>query len=72
MEKFCSYCLNHHSDPIGELTEDNDYSSISIGNTMKSYRMSLDTGGRTATIIEITKWNNEKQISETVCIYKPK
>ena len=55
----CSFCLNCKTDPSGELSEDNDFSSISIGSTASDYRMAINTGANRSTNIDVMTWSNE-------------
>lgn len=68
----CGYCLNAKSDPDGELTSDNDFSSCSVGRCDKGYRMSIDTGSSRPTRIIFTKWDDKRKENVDIGWYTPK
>lgn len=54
MGKICDMCYNARLDD--ELTDDNDYSARSIGDSDSNYRMMLCAGNGKPLRIEIEKW----------------
>ena len=72
IKKVCIFCLDASCDPTGELTSENDFSSLSIGQCADNYRMSIDVGCGKPLNICITHWNPVHQQNELVAFYKPK
>lgn len=70
--EICSFCFNSKVDPSGELNEDNDFSSVSIGSTAPHYRMAINTGADRSTNIDIMTWSDEHKRNICVCYYVPK
>ena len=65
----CYMCYNARLDD--ELTDDNDYSAVSIGDSAKGFRMMLCSGWGRPPRIEFEQWD-EKVGWYLVGIYKPK
>lgn len=72
LNKCCPFCLNASSDPMGELTTENDYSSLSVGRAMEHYRISIDSGDNKPTRIVVTHWNKDMQRNIDICMYNMK
>lgn len=68
-KKPCYMCDNARIN--GELTEDTDFSSISIGNSAKGYRMFLSSGYRKPPRIEVEQ-HDDKIGWHNIGVYYPK
>ena len=70
MNDGCRYCYDHTVDP--ELTEENDFSSVPVGESNDYFRLSIDTGGKEPPRIEA--WAFIPYIGENrrVAVYRPK
>lgn len=75
----CRFCLDASCDPEGELTTDNDYSSLPVGSVAEGYRMSIDVGCGKPLRVCIEHWIPHMQqneligfYNELVGFYKPK
>lgn len=68
--KPCHMCLNARLDD--ELTDKNDFSSFSIGNSAKGIRMSVDAGYGKPLRIEVSMWDEKLQENKIVSRYYPK
>lgn len=68
--KPCEMCLNARVDD--ELTDDNDFSSISIGKSTVGVRLSLNAEYGKPLRLEVTKWNEKTQRNELIATYYPK
>lgn len=69
----CEKCYNARiADPDDELTDENDFSSYSIGNCSDGYSVFLNSGNGKPVEIEVLRWSKERQQQETVAIYRPK
>lgn len=68
----CRFCLDASCDPEGELTTENDYSSLPVGSVAEGYRMSIDVGCGKPLRICIEHWIPHMQQNELVGFYKPK
>ncbi len=72
MVEACRMCYNARLDD--ELTDENDFSAISIGSFTKGYRMMLCSGGGRPLRIEIEKWDEKsgwRKIGEYTPQYCP-
>lgn len=54
-EAWCGMCYNGRLD--GMLTDNNDYSAISIGKCANGFRMMLCSGGGRPLRIEVEQWD---------------
>lgn len=54
-----------------ELSDDNDYSSCSVGDSDKGYRIMLSSGCGRAPRIEVEKWFENLQENKTIAEYYP-
>lgn len=77
----CRFCLDASCDPTGTLTEENDYSSISVGRTISSlkeyapensYNISIESGRGKPLRIAVTYWNEYGRNGHEVGVYEPK
>ena len=68
--EYCGKCVNAFVEP--ELEPDYDFSSRSVGESNKGYRMMLNSGARRKTHISLERWNEQHQQWETEGIYIPK
>jgi hypothetical protein len=68
----CRFCLDASCDPEGELTTENDYSSLPVGKVIRGYRMSIDVGCGKPLRIRIEHWNSHMQQNVLVGCYRPK
>ena len=68
----CRFCLDASCDPTGELTEGNDYSSLSVGRVKDGCRMSIDAGYGKPLRICVTQWNPTHQQNEQIAFYQPR
>ena len=68
--KYCEFCCNATVEP--ELNHDNDFSSMSVGNTDDGFNMYLTTGYNRPTVIEVSMWNEKHKINNTIARYKMK
>lgn len=68
----CNFCFNSKTDLSGELNENNDFSSISIGSTPSSYRMAINSGDGKPTNIDVMTWSDTYKQNICVCYYVPK
>lgn len=66
----CHMCFNARLD--NELTDDNDYSSCTIGSYDKDCRIMLSSGWGKPPRIEIERWNDSAAQWEYIGIYYPK
>lgn len=57
MKKPCGMCYNARLDD--ELTDENDYSAICIGNSVNGYRLMLCSGWGKPLRIEVEKWEDK-------------
>ena len=73
MNQKCSYCYDHTIDP--DLTEENDFSSIQIGNSAQHIFMFISTGGTRSPRIDVwQRFPSDQYATENklVGIYYPK
>ena len=73
MNQGCRYCYDHTTDP--ELTEENDFSSIQIGNSAQHILMFISTGGTRSPRIDVwQRFPSDQYTAENkmVGIYYPK
>lgn len=66
----CSKCYNARFDD--ELTDENDGSSFTIGDSEKNYRMMYSAGCGKPPRIEFDAWNEQRKEWQTVGMYHPK
>ena len=60
----CRFCLDASCDPEGELTTENDYSSLPVGSVAEGYRMSIDVGCGKPLRVCIEHWSPHTQQNE--------
>lgn len=76
--KMCKYCFNARicppSDDIfeTELTDENDFSSCTVGNCAEGYSIMINSGGGKPVEIEFRKWFEESKEWHAVGYYVPK
>lgn len=66
----CNMCDNARINE--ELSDDNDFSSCTIGSFDKDCRIMLTSGWGKPLRIEISRWNDEAQRWEDIGVYYPK
>ena len=64
----CRFCLNARVDD--ELTDDNDFSSFSVGSSANNYRIMISFGGGKPGRLEVDQWAGNHWF--TVARYYPK
>lgn len=69
-EKFCNMCSN--ALVVDDLTHDNDFSSISVGDVDNGYRMSINSGNRRPVCIDVEKWDEQTKQNIVIARYYPK
>ena len=69
-KKYCNFCCNSTVEP--ELTSENDFSAISVGNMEKGFHMYLSTGYARPTAIVVSRWNERFKVNEDIGVYKMK
>lgn len=67
---FCSFCQNATVDPA--LTDDNDLSYMSVGDTGDGYGMFLRSGDKRPTALIVQKWDEKLQANVLIGKYQPK
>lgn len=67
----CGRCLNANSDPTGELDPDYDFSSRSVGECDKGYRIMMNTGYHHNTDLTVEHWHEQHKQWETIGYYTP-
>lgn len=67
----CPKCFNARVDPDGELTDDNDFSSFSIGTSGRDYRIMYSSGYGKPPRLEVEK-HDDKLGWTKVAEYRPK
>ena len=80
--KYCKYCFNARIyeptdeellDPFStELTDENDFSSCSVGTCVKELRFMISSGHGVPVRIEIDRWNDNVKEWCTTGLYYPK
>ena len=68
----CQFCLDASCDPTDILTEENDYSSLSVGRVADGCRMSIDAGYGKPLRICVIQWNPTHQQNEQIAFYQPR
>lgn len=64
--------FNARVDPDGELADNNDYSSMSIGDFFDGYRAMLSSGYGKPVRIEVEEWNKDVKRWVPLGRYYPK
>ncbi|MBP1559724.1 MAG: hypothetical protein J6C96_00550 [Oscillospiraceae bacterium] len=66
----CSMCVNAKVDD--ELTDENDFSSISVGESAQGCRMSINSGNGRPVCIEVEEWDDNSHQNVVIASYYPK
>lgn len=66
----CEMCSN--ALVVEDLTHDNDFSSISVGDVDNGYRMSINAGNRRPVCIDVEKWDEQTKQNIVIARYYPK
>ena len=72
MEKYCSFCFNARVSDDENLTDENDLSCCTIGNSVKGHQLVILSGAGKPLRIISEVWSEKDQAYKDVAMYFPK